>query len=93
MIILFNDYELRYEAVRLLNKFLIYETINMYDNFNDLLTGMKILSNFENFQCQNNGNLKNRRFSAKVEKGPYRVIRTGYISLSGCIKASRYQLP
>ena len=35
--------------------------------------------NFENFQCQNIGNLKNERLSAKAEKGgPYRVIRTGY---------------
>ena len=39
----------------------------------------KRLRNFENFRCENNGDLKNGRFSAKVEKGSlYRVIRTGY---------------
>ena len=51
------------------------------------LSGIKVskirqdrsLSKFENFRCQNNGNLKNGRFSAIVEKGgPYRVIQTGY---------------
>ena len=49
----------------------------------------KILSNFENFRCQDSVNLKSGRFSTKVEKGgPYRVNQCQ----SGCRKAGPYQL-
>ena len=52
--------------------FLRYLSVRKYDR-------IKILSNFENFRCQNNEHLKNGWFSAKVEKGGlYHVIQTGY---------------
>ena len=53
----------------------------------------KSLTEFENLRCQNNGNLKNGRFSAKVEK-VYRIALYGpAISQVDRRKADPYQLP
>ena len=52
-----------------------------------------MLSTFENFQYQNNGNLKYGQFSAKVKKVVHVVLYGPVISTSDCRKAGPYQLP
>ena len=53
---------------------------------------IKILSNSENSRYQNNENLKNGRFSVKVEKGGNIMLYGPPISQSDCRKACPYQL-
>ena len=54
---------------------------------------IKVLSNFENYGCQSNENLKNGRFSTKLQKVIRIVLYRPAIGQSDCRKASPYQLP
>ena len=55
---------------------------------------IKILSNFENFQCQNNVNLKKvNDFLQKLKKVVCIALYGLAISQSDCRKADLYQLP
>ena len=54
---------------------------------------MKISSNFENYRCQNNRNVKMDDFLQKLKKVVCIVSYGSAISQSDCRKASPYQLP
>ena len=40
-LVLTNDFELKYQSVRFLSRFLIYETLDVHDNLHFLLKGLK----------------------------------------------------